>query len=100
MGAELRARLRHVELAELEIDGMPVRYRLAGSGDPLLLVHGLSGSWRWWTPLVDLLGRHHRLHLVELPRLGRIPAGEVSSWLGRWLDAAGLDRVDVVGHSL
>jgi len=76
---------------------MPVRYRLAGSGDPLVLVYGLSGSWRWWTPVVDLLGRQHRLHLVELPR---IRTGEHASWLGRWLDAAGLDRVDLLGHSL
>jgi pimeloyl-ACP methyl ester carboxylesterase len=90
-----------VEVREIEVDGLPVRYRVAGTGSALVLVHGLSGSWRWWTPLVARLGGRRRLHLVELPRLGRrLGAGSLAPWLGRWLDAVGLGRVDLFGHSL
>jgi pimeloyl-ACP methyl ester carboxylesterase len=89
-----------VQLTHLDLDGMRVDYRFTGSGSDLLVLHGLSGSWRWWTPVVELLENRHRLHLVGLPRLGRIRAGELVAWLGRFLDAAKLDTVDVVGHSL
>src|SRR5438046_558122 len=47
----------HVELREVEVDGRAVRYRVAGSGEPLVLVHGLAGLWRWWSPLLRCPGR-------------------------------------------
>jgi pimeloyl-ACP methyl ester carboxylesterase len=84
----------------LEVDGVPVDYRVAGAGRDLLVLHGLSGSWRWWTRVVELLEPHLRLHFVGLPKLGRVRAGEIAPWLSRFLDAAGLEAVDVVGHSL
>jgi pimeloyl-ACP methyl ester carboxylesterase len=49
---------------------------------------------------VERLSKRYRLHLVELPQLGRLRAGEMAPWLGRLLEAAGLERVDVAGHSL
>jgi pimeloyl-ACP methyl ester carboxylesterase len=49
----------------------------------------------------ETLAEHRRVFLVDLPRLGRRQsADQLSAWLARWLDAAELDRVDVVGHSL
>jgi pimeloyl-ACP methyl ester carboxylesterase len=89
-----------MELRQVELDGRRVRYRVTGDGPDLVLLHGLGGSWRWWSPLVGQLAERFRLHLVELPRLGRIRAGEMSEWLGRLLDAADLGQVDIVGHSL
>ena len=73
---------------------------MVGAGNDMVVVHGLSGSWRWWSPLVETLSERNRLHLVELPRLGRLRAGEMAPWLGRLLDAVGLGRVDVLAHSL
>lgn len=89
-----------MQLRRVEVDGKPVRHRVVGRGEDLVVVHGLSGSWRWWSPLVERLAEHSRLHLVELPRLGRLRAAELAPWLGRLLDAVGLPRVDVLAHSL
>ncbi len=89
-----------VELRQLELDGKSARYRVTGDGSDVVVLHGLSGSWRWWSMVARTLEERHRLHLVELPRLGRLRAGELAPWLGRFLDAAGLDPVDLVGHSL
>jgi pimeloyl-ACP methyl ester carboxylesterase len=89
-----------MELRRVQVDGRPVRYRVIGRGEDLVLLHGLSGSWRWWSPLVGELAERSRLHLVELPRLGRLRAGELATWLGCLLDAVELGRVDVLGHSL
>jgi pimeloyl-ACP methyl ester carboxylesterase len=90
-----------VEVRELVVDGSPAAYRVAGEGEPVVLVHGLSGSWRWWGPVIEPLTERRCVYVPELPRLGRwLPAAELTGWFGRWLDAAGLERVDLVGHSL
>jgi pimeloyl-ACP methyl ester carboxylesterase len=74
---------------------------VVGSGEPLVLVHGLAGSWRWWSPLLERLARKHRVHAIDLPRRrGSVPGTELSAWLAGRLDEAELDRVDLAGHSL
>src|SRR5262245_66449854 len=88
------------ELHELEVDGRTVRYRVTGSGEPLVLVHGLGGSWRWWSPVLELLAGRRRVYVVDLPRL-RDPVGapQLSEWLARWLDAMALERFEPEWHS-
>ncbi|HEV2458953.1 MAG TPA: hypothetical protein VGS80_11355, partial [Ktedonobacterales bacterium] len=33
---------------EARVDGHMVRYQETGAGEPVVLVHGLSGSTFWW----------------------------------------------------
>jgi pimeloyl-ACP methyl ester carboxylesterase len=90
-----------MEFREVEVDGRSARYRVTGEGAPLVLVHGLAGSWRWWLPMLPALAGRFRVHLVDLPTLrSSSTAAELSSWLGRWIEATELKRVDVAGHSL
>jgi len=90
-----------VDVRELVVNGAPTEYRVAGEGEPVVLVHGLSGSWRWWQPILEPLAARRRVHLVDLPRLGRrLPAAELTRWLGSWAEAAALESIDLVGHSL
>jgi pimeloyl-ACP methyl ester carboxylesterase len=35
---------------------------------PLVCVHGLAGSSRWWAPVVPALSERYDVHLVDLPR--------------------------------
>jgi pimeloyl-ACP methyl ester carboxylesterase len=95
------AKLVVVEIREVMVDGLPTKHRLVGAGKTLVLVHGLSGSWRWWEPVLEALAERRRVHLLDLPRLGRrLPAAELTGWLDRWLEAAELESVDLIGHSL
>jgi pimeloyl-ACP methyl ester carboxylesterase len=85
----------------VDVDGVAARYVEAGRGDPLVLVHGLGGSFRWWSSLIEPLAARRHVYAVDLPTFARDVAGtDLSGWLARFLDALGLERVDLVGHSL
>ena len=91
----------HVESRKVAIDGIQFHYRVLGEGPPVVLVHGLSGSWRWWSPVSEVLAERRSVYVLDLPRLGRrVRASELVAWLGRWLRAVGLQELDLVGHSL
>jgi pimeloyl-ACP methyl ester carboxylesterase len=67
-----------------------------GAGPPVVLVHGLSGSYRWWTGVADDLAERHEVHLLDLTAA---PA-RAPDWLAAWADAAGIGVAAWVGHSL
>ncbi len=86
---------------------MPVGYEAAGEGEPVVLVHGLSGSTRWWYRNVPDIAERHRIYLVDLPGFGRMRSlrrrfvlAEAADWLSEWMDAVGLERAHLVGHSM
>jgi pimeloyl-ACP methyl ester carboxylesterase len=100
-GADIGCHTDRVESRQVAIDGIQFHYRLLGEGPPTVLVHGLSGSWRWWWPVSEALAKRRSVYVLDLPRLGRrVRASELVVWLGRWLRAVGLKEVDLVGHSL
>lgn len=78
-----------------------------GSGDPLLLIHGL-GYARWgWEPLVPLLSNHFTVITFDNRGIGEssVPtgpytAGEMAVDARAVLDAAGVGRAHVAGSSL
>jgi pimeloyl-ACP methyl ester carboxylesterase len=91
------------------VRGRPVRFLVAGDAarPPVVLVHGLSASSRWWRRTVPALAPHFRLYLVDLPGFGamRRPLGhyslaEAPSWLIDWMDELRLARPHLVGHSM
>lgn len=78
-----------------------------GSGRPLLLVHGLGGSWRSWSTILLALAEKREVIAVDLPGHGGTPAEADSgsfAGLARSLDAfiaeQGLIGVDIVGSSM
>jgi pimeloyl-ACP methyl ester carboxylesterase len=79
----------------------------AGSGEPLVLVHGITATWRVWTPVLPELERHHDVIAPTLAghRGGAPPAYGpgvlgLTDALERRLDELGLDRPHVAGNSL
>lgn len=86
----------------------PALYR-AGSGEPLLLLHGFTGAWHHWRPLLGELAARYE---VVAPTLaghdgGRpLPAGTPMSFAGsadlleEHLGELGLGTVHVVGNSM
>ena len=79
-----------------------------GTGDPLVLVHGIATDRSIWDLVVHELARTRRVVALDVPGFGdSIPAGEdfdlreVSAQIVEGLLAAGIDGpFDLVGHSL
>ena len=65
-----------LEVREVAVEGRRARWRVAGEGEPLVLLHGLSGSWRWWRPLLGRLavlrGEPHACHYSAPDRVAAL----------------------------
>jgi len=77
-----------------------------GTGRPLVLLHGLNDSHRTWRGVLPELARTRRVLVPDLPGCGlsgRPDASYSLDWqanvVNAWLEALGLDEVDLVGHS-
>lgn len=89
----------------VDVDGLAVHVAEAGSGPPLLMLHGWPQHWYVWRRLVPLLAPSHRLVMPDLRGHGRTgaPAGgydkeQLATDLLGLLDALELPRVQLVGH--
>jgi pimeloyl-ACP methyl ester carboxylesterase len=93
----------------IEVDGARIHYLDEGSGPKLLLIHGLAGQTRVFThSLLDRLKRDYRVVILDRPGSGystrpsRASAaiGAQAHTIARFIEALGLERPLVVGHSL
>jgi pimeloyl-ACP methyl ester carboxylesterase len=96
----------------VDVDGVRTRYLEAGSGEPMLLIHG-GNFGRYclaedWEPVIDLLGEHFRVLAIDKIGCGftdNPPAdegyviGSVVDHAHRFLTALGVPAAHLVGHS-
>ncbi len=100
-------RARRPQLEELILHGHRVRFRRAGSGPVVVLIHGIAGSSQTWSEVIPALAKHHTVIAPDLlghgesakPR-GDYSLGAYASGVRDLLIALGHDRATVVGHSL
>jgi 4,5:9,10-diseco-3-hydroxy-5,9,17-trioxoandrosta-1(10),2-diene-4-oate hydrolase len=89
------------------VDGVKVHYQRAGSGRPLLLLHGLVGSAKNWRRNISFLAQDSDVYAIDLFNMGeseRVPglnAGleATADRLAACMDALGLDEADIAAHS-
>ena len=78
-----------------------------GAGKPLVLVHGLGGSWQSWGPVLEALAAKREVIALDLPGHGQSAArADSGTFAGladsveAYLAAHGLAGADLVGSSL
>ncbi|MEO3782597.1 alpha/beta hydrolase [Actinocorallia sp. B10E7] len=82
-------------------------YERVGTGEPLVLLHGLAHRRQGWYPVLDRLTDEREVILVDLPGHGESPElgpGKPTETMRKelrlLLDGLGLDRPHVAGNSL
>ncbi|MFF7920559.1 alpha/beta fold hydrolase [Streptomyces mirabilis] len=84
-------------------------YARVGTGEPLLLLHGIGHHRQAWDPVVHILAAEREVIAVDLPGFGESPAlpdglrhdlGTVVPTLGGLCEALEIERPHVAGNSL
>ncbi|WP_406732796.1 alpha/beta fold hydrolase [Streptomyces sp. NBC_01794] len=88
---------------------LSVAYERTGTGEPLLLLHGIGHHWQAWEPVLGILAAERDVIAVDLPGFGSSPAlpdgvsydlSTVGSVLGALCEKLEIERPHVVGNSL
>ncbi len=89
------------------VEGHRMHALVAGSGAPLILIHGLLGAAASWLPTMRLLASSARVYAVDALGIGRSERVEgldgslqaSARRLRLWMDRHHLDRADLVATS-
>jgi pimeloyl-ACP methyl ester carboxylesterase len=92
---------------QIELHGHRVIYRIAGSGPPVVLIHGMVNSSRHWEEVAVRLAGEYTVVAPDLighgdsatPR-GDYSLGAHAASIRDLLAAIGIDTATIVGHSL
>ena len=96
-----------IEKLTVETDGEQIHYSRAGTGRPLLLLHGLLGGSFCWRRNMQAFSSHHTVFAIDLPGHGESDAPRhldcsMTAQAARilsLLERLKLEEVDVVGCS-
>src|SRR3954453_2116372 len=91
----------------MELHGHRVMYRMAGSGPPGVLIHGMVNSSRHWEAVATSLAADYTVIAPDLighgdsatPR-GDYSIGAHAASIRDLLTVIGVERASIVGHSL
>lgn len=90
-------------------DGLRLHGVISGSGSPLVLLHGFTGSAETWAGLRPEFDREHRVVAFDLPGHGRSSAPQdpgrysldrFAVDMARALDQLSLGRASILGYSM
>ncbi len=88
---------------------MELNYHRAGTGEPLLLIHGIGSRWQVWEPVLGALAAEREVIALDLPGFGASPMppagtpagiGSLAQLVSEFMDQIGLERPHVAGNSL
>ena len=92
----------------MTVRGVKLRYRPAGKGEPILLLHGLGASLEQWEWSQPGLSSRHEVVALDLPGFGRSQSpprdqfdlDHMVNLLGEFIDAMGWQSATVIGNSM
>jgi pimeloyl-ACP methyl ester carboxylesterase len=95
------------EAGYVEVGGARVHYLHAGSGRPMLLIHGLVGSSADWRGNIDALAKLGSVYAIDLANMGKsqrvlgldATLRATARRVVAIMDALGIAEADVVAHS-
>ncbi|MGI8707572.1 MAG: alpha/beta fold hydrolase [Actinomycetota bacterium] len=92
---------------EVRAAGLNTFYLEAGTGPPVVLLHGLGATNASMLPTLWDLSRDHRVIAPDLPGFGEsskpirsYDAAFYAQWLDAFLDEVGVERASLIGNSM
>jgi haloalkane dehalogenase len=97
---------RAAPVNELELAGIPLRYRTFGEGPAVLFLHGWPLSGVTYRHLIDALRPQYRCYVPDLPGAGATPWSSritetmhgYTNLMRGFVDQLQLDRLAIIGH--
>lgn len=91
----------------VSVNGINIRYRVRGTGPPVVLLHGLGGFLEtWWLNMVPL-SEQYKVYAIDLPGHGLSDMAKncyepnyATEYASAILEALDLKGVALVGHSM
>lgn len=86
---------------------MSLNHVRRGSGEPLVLVHGIGSQWRIWEPVLDALAAEFEVLAIDLPGFGRSrhdgtgpTVEDQAERVVRFCEEVGVELPHVAGNSM
>jgi pimeloyl-ACP methyl ester carboxylesterase len=99
--------MNNIEGKTIKVDGLDAHYYTAGSGEPLVVIHGGGGDARTWWKNIAELSERYTVYAPDLPGYGGsqpldgdVYIPELSDFLGSFASNLGLEKFYLVGHSM
>ena len=93
----------------LECRPVQLNHHRVGSGEPLVLMHGIGSRWQIWEPVMPRLVTERDVIAIDLPGFGASPmpppgtppgVQSLTQLVGEFLEEIGVDRPHAAGNSL
>lgn len=92
----------------LDVGGVKTYLVSAGTGSPVILLHGLGASQHSWRGLLPLLAAKHAVYAADIPGFGRSEKPMdydytfkgFTGWAVSLLDVLGLEKAAFIGNSM
>ncbi len=85
---------------------MKLNYKVSGSGEPLIILHGLFGMLDNWQTVGKNLEKYFTVYLIDQRNHGRSPHDDLHSYsamaddLNEFLIQTGISSANILGHSM
>jgi pimeloyl-ACP methyl ester carboxylesterase len=96
-----------VREADAQVNGTRLHYRIAGSGSPIVLIHGYAQTGYMWNPVIADLARNHTVIVPDLRGAGASdkPASgyqkkQLANDVHALVTSLGFKDATVVGHDI
>ena len=105
---ELKSKYANAESKFMNIDGLPVHYRIEGSGSPIVLIHGTGSCLQTWDDWTDSLKNEYQVIRLDMPGFGLTgPRADrdysinmYCTFLHKFMEKIGIDTFALSGNSL
>lgn len=90
----------------VQINNCTYAYTIQGEGEPLLLLHGFTGSSETWAPFIEKWTTHFQIITIDVPGHGKTCSDvgktmeQFANDVGQFLQYLQLDDVHLLGYSM